>query len=91
MVASALRGTITGPGTYQVPADWSGIDYGYGTGAKDDKLANFVQQLDSLIDTVERAAGASETIQTEMLPGFPDQISGQITWLDTDNLNTDGI
>lgn len=92
VTASALRGTITGPGTYQVPADWSGIDYGYGTGAEEDTLGNFVQQLDSLIERVERVVSApDETVQTEMLPGFPEQISGQITWLDTDNLSTDGI
>ncbi|RYP11175.1 hypothetical protein DL765_007862 [Monosporascus sp. GIB2] len=94
VAASALHGTITGPGAYQVPADWSGVDYGYGTGAEpttEDKLANLVQQMDSLIERVESAAGESDETQTEILPGFPDKISGQITWLDSDNLSTDGI
>ncbi len=94
MAASALRGTITGPGAYQVPANWSGIDYGYGTGGEpstENQLANFVQQMDSLIERVESAAGETDTAQTEMLPGFPEKISGRITWLDSDNLSTDGI
>ncbi|RYP67210.1 hypothetical protein DL771_007372 [Monosporascus sp. 5C6A] len=81
VAASALRGTVTGPGAYQVPADWSGVDYGYGTGVEpttEDNLASFVQQMDSLIERVELAtAGESDKTQTEILPGFPDKISAQ--------------
>ena len=94
MAASALRGTIAGPGAYQVPAGWSGVDYGYGTGAKpttEDQLANLVQQMDSLIERVDAAASESDKTQTEILPCFSDKISGQIIWLDSDNLSTDGI
>ncbi|RYP45031.1 hypothetical protein DL768_008573 [Monosporascus sp. mg162] len=94
VAASALRGTITGPDAYQAPAGWSGLDYGYGTGAEpttEDKLANLIQQMDSLIERVESAAGESDKTRTEILPGFPDKISGQIIWLDSDNLSTDGI
>jgi homoaconitate hydratase len=94
VAASALRGTITGPGAYQVPADWSGVDYGYGTGAEpttEDQLAHLVQQMDLPIERIESAAGESDKTQTEMLPGFSDKISGQIIWLDSDNLSTDGI
>jgi len=93
VAASALRGTITGPGAYQVPADWSGVEHGYGTGAEpttEDQLSNLVQQMDSLIERVE-AASEPDKAQTEILPGFPEKISGQITWLDADNLSTDGI
>ncbi|KAI1825177.1 hypothetical protein F4861DRAFT_502675 [Xylaria intraflava] len=94
VAASALRGTITGPGAYKVPANWSGVEYGYGTGEElgtENQLANFVQQLDSLVERVEAAAGETDKAQVEMLPGFPEKISGQITWLDSDNLSTDGI
>jgi homoaconitate hydratase len=47
--------------------------------------------MDSLIERIEPAAGESDKTQTEMLPGFSDKISGQIIWLDSDNLSTDGI
>ncbi|RYO74145.1 hypothetical protein DL764_010965 [Monosporascus ibericus] len=79
---------------YQVLESWSGVHYGYVTGVEpttEDKLANLIQQMDSLIEGVEFAVGESDKIQTEILPGFPDKISGQITWLDSGNLSTDGI
>ncbi|SPQ27380.1 45210311-c543-4651-9f01-3e3b37a97e15 [Thermothielavioides terrestris] len=94
VAASALRGTIAGPDVYQVPADWSGVDHGYGVGAEptvEDKLANIVQQLDSLVERVESAVAESDKTQTEILPGFPEKITGEILWLDADNLSTDGI
>lgn len=77
-----------------MPTDWSGVDYGYGTGAEpiiEDQLAHFIGQMDSLIERIEPTAAESDRLQTEMLPGFPDKISGQILWLDSDNLSTDGI
>jgi homoaconitate hydratase len=92
VAASALHGTITGPGSYQVPAGWSGVEHGYGTGAEpstEDQLSNLIQQMDSLVERIESAEG--ESVQTDILPGFPEKISGQITWLDSDNLSTDGI
>jgi homoaconitate hydratase len=94
VAASALCGTITGPSDYQVSADWSGVQCGYGTGSEpttEGKLASFVQQLDSLVERVEVAASEPDKDQTAILPGFPAKISGQITWLDCDNLSTDGI
>ncbi|KAL7953830.1 homoaconitase [Trichoderma compactum] len=94
VAASALRGTIAGPDIYQVPANWSGVAHGYGTGAEpttEDQLSHFVQQLDSLVDRVASAADVSSETLPKMLPGFPDKIFGQITWLDCDNLSTDGI
>jgi len=92
VAASALHGTIIGPGAYQVPAGWSGVEHGYGTGAEAstvDQLSNFVQQMDSLVERIESAE--VESAQTDILPGFPEKISGQIVWLDSDNLSTDGI
>ncbi|KAI1495501.1 hypothetical protein F5X99DRAFT_415057 [Biscogniauxia marginata] len=58
---------------------WPGVGYGYGTGAEpttEDKLADLVRQMDSLIERVKSAAGESDKTQTEILPGFPDKISG---------------
>ncbi|KAM0333292.1 hypothetical protein ACHAQA_001953 [Verticillium albo-atrum] len=94
VAASALRGVITGPGVYEVPEGWSGVDAGYGTGlarTAETELSSIVQQLDSLIDRVETAAGASEKVSTDILPGFPEKISGEIVFCDADNLDTDAI
>ncbi|KYK54358.1 hypothetical protein DCS_06316 [Drechmeria coniospora] len=94
VAASALSGTIAGPDIYPVPADWSGVDYGYGTSTEPtvkDKLVNLVQQIDWQIEQLESVADESDRMQTEILSGFPDKISGQILWLDSDNLSTDGI
>ncbi|KAK1772761.1 homoaconitase [Phialemonium atrogriseum] len=94
VAASALSGVITGPGIYKVPEDWSGVDAGYGTGlvrTTENELFGLVQQLDSLIDRVESAAGPSDKPATEILPGFPEKISGEIVFCDTDNLDTDAI
>ncbi|KAI1506144.1 homoaconitase [Biscogniauxia marginata] len=94
VAASALSGVITGPGIYEVPEDWSGVDAGYGTGlarTTENELSGFVQQLDSLIDRVESVAGPSDKPATEILPGFPEKISGEIVFCDADNVDTDAI
>ncbi|KAK3297094.1 homoaconitase [Chaetomium fimeti] len=95
VAASALSGIITGPGIYQVPEGWSGVDAGYGTGlprTPETELSGLVQQLDSLIDRVESAvAPADDKSATEILPGFPERISGEIVFCDADNLDTDAI
>lgn len=93
VAASALRGVISGPGTYEVPADWSGIEHGFGVGAEpttEDELSGLLQQMESLIDRVESSEDVSKPA-TEILPGFPEKIVGEIVFLDQDNLNTDGI
>jgi homoaconitate hydratase len=36
------------------------------------------------------AAGGSETL-TEILPGFPEKVTGEIVWCNADNVNTDAI
>lgn len=41
------------------------------------ELSNTVQQLDSLVQRVESIEVASK-LSTEILPGFPDKISGEI-------------
>ncbi len=94
VAASALAGTITGPGAYVVPADWRGVEFGYGSGkapTAEDEIANIVAQMDDLIGRVESAGEGEGAVQNEILEGFPEKITGQITWLDFDNLNTDGI
>ncbi|RYP04362.1 hypothetical protein DL764_004498 [Monosporascus ibericus] len=93
VAASALSGTISGPGTYQVPVDWSGVQHGFGTGQEpsvENELAGIPQQMESVIDRAESAEDASEST-VQILPGFPEQISGEIVFCDADNLNTDGI
>jgi homoaconitate hydratase len=90
VAASALSGIISGPGAYQVPADWSGVDCGFGTGMErtmEHELVNLLQQMESLIERVEDASKPA----TEILPGFPEKISGEILFCDADNLDTDSI
>lgn len=94
VAASALSGLISGPGAYQVPEGWSGVEHGFGTGAEpstESALDNMIQQMESLIDRVESSAGGEEKAATEILPGFPEKISGEIVFCDMDNLDTDNI
>lgn len=93
VAASALSGVISGPGTYKVPANWSGIKYGFGTGMEsttESELSNRAQQLDSPVQRVESIEVASK-LSTEILPGFPDKISGEILFCNHDNISTNGI
>ncbi|KAI1760931.1 mitochondrial Homoaconitase [Hypoxylon sp. FL1150] len=66
-----------------------------------DKL---IGEIDSMITTAEgagvgdqssssttTAAAAEEETLTEILPGFPEKIEGEIVFCDGDNINTDGI
>ncbi|KAI4150281.1 MAG: hypothetical protein LQ341_001119 [Variospora aurantia] len=92
VAASALKGVISGPDSYKVPTNWTGVEYGYGTGAEgttENKLSNFLQQMDSLIERVETIETPGSKV--DILPGFPEKISGEIIFCDADNLNTDGI
>ncbi|KAJ5821812.1 uncharacterized protein N7525_011096 [Penicillium rubens] len=56
----------------------------------ENELTNLLQQMESLIDRVE-SAGEDSKPATEILPGFPERISGEIVFLDADNLDTDNI
>ncbi|KAH8427102.1 homoaconitase LysF [Aspergillus melleus] len=94
VAASALSGIINGPGAYKVPEDWDGVDHGFGTGmpaTTENELSNFIEQMDSLIERVESAGGATKKSATEILPGFPEKVSGEIVFCDADNLDTDSI
>jgi homoaconitate hydratase len=93
VAASALSGVISGPGAYEVPQGWDGVEHGFGTGAEPstvDELSNMLQQMESLIDRVE-SADTSAKPATEILPGFPERITGEIVFCDFDNLDTDNI
>ena len=93
VAASALSGVISGPGAFQVPTDWSGVEHGFGTGmprTTENDLNDLLQQMESLIERSESVVDASEAA-VEVLPGFPERISGEIVFCDADNINTDGI
>ena len=95
VAASALSGVISGTGVYKAPANYSGVDFGYGTGSPvttESELGNVLEQLESLIDRVESSAvdDTSKAI-TKILPGFPEIVSGEIVFCDADNLDTDNI
>ncbi len=105
--ASALAGQIAGPGWYERPAHWSGVvcneGEAYEERSVDETLANVISKLDSIIDTGRQsgfdpdATSASSTEDesserlTEILPGFPEKVAGEIVLCDADNINTGGI
>lgn len=97
VAASALSGYISGTGVYKTPENYAGVDYGFGTGsaqtATEAELGSVLDQLESLIDRVESSAGGEDTPEeaTRILPGFPEKITGEIVFLDADNLDTDNI
>lgn len=67
----------------------------------EDMLERAIKQAESTIESVENAAVENQNITqsssseneslTEILPGFPEKISGEIVFCDADNINTDGI
>lgn len=122
VAASALRGTISGPGWYEKPEGWAGVSRGEGVGIKEEDrmltaeeaIANVIGQLDNMVEDAEKIYGneaisSTSTSQpsqqskqqeepgtdssalTELFPGFPECVSGEIIFCDADNINTDGI
>lgn len=83
VAASALSGFISGPGAYRVPTDWSGVDCGSGNGIR----GSTELEESPVRDSTEKASKSA----TEILPGFPERISGEIVFCDADNLDTDAI
>lgn len=72
----------------------------------DDALDQLIAQADSMIaesemgvagaaaPAAEEPAAAAESEEdslTEVLPGFPEKVEGEIIFCDQDNMNTDGI
>ncbi|KAI9767027.1 MAG: mitochondrial Homoaconitase [Geoglossum simile] len=100
VTASALAGRITGPGWYSQPADWTGVEYSKGEPfsekSVDETLEALISKLDSIIDAgpagqAEEADSDKKEQLTEILPGFPKKISGQITFCSSDNISTDAV
>ncbi|KAF2262918.1 homoaconitase [Lojkania enalia] len=110
VAASALLGKISGPGRYETPAGYTGVQCGEGDGiieeermmTIEDMLEKAIKQADAMIESVEGAVAEKQSISppsepknaeslTEILPGFPERISGEIIFCDADNINTDGI
>ncbi|OAL25998.1 homoaconitase [Fonsecaea nubica] len=97
VAASVLNGVLSGPGVYEVPENYSGVQHGYGTGKPatiENELDNALEQLESLIDRVQTTAQVGDDdaqAVTKILPGFPAKISGEILFADADNLDTDNI
>lgn len=106
VAASALHGKITGPSFYEQPDAWSGVLFGEGNGdpriqkfsAVEAVFEEGISQLEKIIETAEKqilgssvaTEGGNEQL-TEILPGFPKKIEGEIIFCDADNLNTDSI
>lgn len=104
VAASALQGKIAGPGWYQKPEGVEKVIIGEGLGnheqdkaiSIEEALEKIIAQADELIlgaeGGVEAAGGAdAEETLTEILPGFPEKVEGEIVFCDADNINTDGI
>ncbi|KAG7411130.1 Homoaconitase [Fusarium oxysporum f. sp. rapae] len=66
----------------------------------EDALDKIINEADALIAAAEKSEGAAEEASpaaseeeslTEILPGFPGKVEGEIVFCDSDNINTDGI
>ncbi|KAK2766792.1 mitochondrial Homoaconitase [Arachnomyces sp. PD_36] len=106
VAASALSGTLSGPGWYEQPEGWTKVDFGEGDGIKEEDrmvtpeeaFEKVLSQLDSIIEDGEKQffnqskdAEATPAKATEVHPGLPEKITGEIVFCDTDNISTDGI
>ncbi|KAI9778317.1 MAG: mitochondrial Homoaconitase [Peltula sp. TS41687] len=105
VAASALSGTISGPGWYEKPTDVDGVVRGIGDGIREEDrkmtveeaLEKIIAQADDIVCNAEKTTvDSSETSTTdesttEILPGFPEKVEGEIVFCDADNINTDGI
>ncbi|KAK5077155.1 mitochondrial Homoaconitase [Lithohypha guttulata] len=104
VAASALSGKLSGPGWYEKPEGWTGVLRGEGDGIReedrmmtaDEALDKIIGQLDSMIGAAEKDFGESNeeatlVAATEVYPGFPERVEGEIVFCDADNINTDGI
>jgi len=105
VAASALNGTISGPGWYEQPKGWSGVVRGEGDGTREEDrmidaeeaLQKIIGQLDSMVQVAEQTFGTGDkpieepVAVTDVYPGFPERVEGEIIFCDADNINTDGI
>ncbi|KAK4451949.1 hypothetical protein QBC34DRAFT_399994 [Podospora aff. communis PSN243] len=107
VAASALKGKIAGPGWYQKPEGVEKVIIGEGSGnfeldkaiSIEDALDKLIAQAEGIISNAEKdisgedaaAPAAEEETLTDVLPGFPEKVEGEIVFCDADNINTDGI
>lgn len=107
VAASALHGKIAGPGWYQKPEGVEKVIIGEGSGdhvadkalSIEEALDKLIAEAESMVATAEGAVAeesspataAEEETLTDILPGFPEKIEGEIVFCDADNINTDGI
>lgn len=105
VAASALSGKISGPGWYEKPANVDGVVRGVGDGIREEDrmitveeaLEKIIAQADDIVSDAEKpsldASGTNNADEstTEILPGFPERVEGEIVFCDADNINTDGI
>jgi homoaconitate hydratase len=99
VAASAMNGTISGPGWYKKPKGITGVIRGETDGEVPTSIEDMLQQIvDSASDLVLKADVATpetftsgEESLTEVLEGFPKLVTGEIVFCDADNINTDGI
>ncbi|KAI7331615.1 Homoaconitase [Hortaea werneckii] len=123
VAASALQGKLAGPGWYQTPEGWTGVNKGEGDGIpEEERMITIEDALDKLVKEAEAAVKEGEdrltaessesggvstalplksnekssdepssTTLTDILPGFPEKVSGEIVWCNADNVNTDAI
>ncbi|KAF4303916.1 putative homoaconitase protein [Botryosphaeria dothidea] len=104
VAASALAGKISSTGWYEKPEGVTGVVRGEGDligNTIEDALEAIIGQVDAMVATGEQtisgkdgsseAEPAGEESLTEILPGFPEKVSGEIVFCDADNINTDGI
>ncbi|KAF2478555.1 hypothetical protein BDY17DRAFT_305396 [Neohortaea acidophila] len=104
VAASALKGKIAGPGWYQKPEGAEGVimgEGGYATYSVEDVLEKLINDAESAIQEGEKNLGGSAATSdaeitssdslTDVLPGFPEKVTGEIVWCNADNVNTDAI
>ncbi|KAI1323278.1 Aconitase/3-isopropylmalate dehydratase [Xylariaceae sp. FL0255] len=107
VAASALKGKIAGPGWYQKPEGVEKVIIGEGSGdyvadkalLTENAFDKLLDDIDGMIAAAEAndeqsptpAAEEDESALTDILPGFPEKIEGEIIFCDADNINTDGI
>lgn len=107
VAASALSGKLSGPGWYETPEGWTGVQCGEGDGIQEadrmltteEALEKLLGQMDDLVADGEKEFSPEPTAEettsddslTELYPGFPERVSGEIVFCDADNINTDGI
>lgn len=66
----------------------------------EDALDKIINEADALIAAAEKSEGSTEEASpaaseeeslTEILPGFPETVEGEIVFCDSDNISTDGV